>query len=158
MFNNFNNTRNLNKTENMNIINNSSNTMMNQTQRIVQNDKLLKEYNEKTNNNEEFELKNLLNLTEDVFESLINSRLDSLKDVFLRYAKLGEKLNTARISLSSFIKFLKDCGVLPSDKNNLEKNKNSVNFSNSKMQISTQIKNIITNILIVMKKIKILVL
>lgn len=94
-----------------------NNTVLNQSQRILDNEKLLREYNEKSKNNEEYDLKNLLNITEDVYEALINSKLDSLKDLFLRYAKLGEKLNTARISLSSFMKFLRDCGVLLADKN-----------------------------------------
>lgn len=145
--NNFNN--NLNKSVNLNLENNNNNFNSNlnnafliQSQRIIQNDKIIKDYNEKVKNNEDFEMKNLLNITEDCFESLINSRIDLLKDLFLRYAKLGEKLNTAKISLLSFIKFLKDCGVLPTDNFN-KNNSNKLSISTSKnmknMISSTQI-------------------
>ncbi len=95
-----------------------NNTVLNQSQRIFDNDKLLKEYNEKAKNSEEFELRNLLTISDDVFESLINSKLNALKDLFLRYAKLGEKLKSAKINLSSYIKFLRDCAVVTADKQN----------------------------------------
>jgi len=116
---------------------NDASTPVNLSQRIIEKDKIIKEYNEKTRNNEEFDLRNLLNLTDDVFESLINSRIDSLKDLFLRYAKLGEKLNTAKISLSAYMKFLRDCGVLQVDKN-------PKISTNNQMQISLNIAKIAT--------------
>lgn len=116
-----------NKSENL-----SNNTYIaNQSQRLIENEKLVKDYNEKARNNEELDLRALLNITEDIFESLINSRIDSLKDLFLRYAKLGEKLNTARISLSSFMKFLRDSGVLQADKNHKISVNNQINLSNN---------------------------
>jgi len=115
---------------------NLSYTAANQSQRIVENEKLLKAYNEKARHDEEVDLRSLLNLSEKVFETLINSQLDSLKDLFLRYAKLGEKLKIARISLSAFMKFLRDCGVLQADKNHKVSANNRINLSANLMQIA----------------------
>jgi len=127
--NNNNNNKN-NKTENL------SRTVINQSRNMVENEKILKDYNEKARNNEEVDLRCLLNITDEVYESLINSRFDSLRDLFLRYAKLGEKLNTARINLSAFMKFLRDCGVLQADKNHKVSTNNKMQLSLNLMKIA----------------------
>jgi hypothetical protein len=61
--------------------------------------------------NEDATLRNALTVSNDVFE-IINSRVHILKDIFLEYSKLGDKINIGKMSLSAYMKFLKDFGIV----------------------------------------------
>lgn len=73
--------------------------------------KIIKEFNEKNKTNEDIDLRKLLSVNNEVL-GLINSKLDSIRELYLHYSKMGDKLHFNRMSMSSFLRFLKDCDVI----------------------------------------------
>ena len=94
------------------------------TKKNISDEKILKDFNENIRNTEDHELKNLLSVNDYIYDNFIYSNLDHLKDTFLRYSKLGENINSSRIGISSFMKFLKDCGIFAME--NKEGNNNPI--------------------------------
>ncbi len=86
------------------------------------------------------------NKKENAFEiiqnnNLIKKKLKELELTFIYFSKIGDKLNFNHMNLSSYIKFLKNCSLLP-DKNLNKKNtekknqKNKSNYSLNKSDIN----------------------
>jgi hypothetical protein len=71
----------------------------------------IKEMNERNKGGEEVSLRSIMSISDDVFDT-INSRLHILKDIFLEYSRYGDKINIGKLSLSSYMKFLKDFGIV----------------------------------------------
>jgi len=63
------------------------------------------------NDNENEKIKNFLKIKGDSFE-MIHSKIDIIRDVFIHYSSKGDKLNYDKMSLTSFKKFIHDCGVV----------------------------------------------
>jgi hypothetical protein len=81
-------------------------------------------------------LRSLLTLSSDVIE-LIEDKLDLFKEIFLSYAKIGDKLNFNKLSYSGYLKFLKDCNLIhqnpvTTNSNELQSSLNSRTFSPSR--------------------------
>jgi hypothetical protein len=43
---------------------------------------------------------------------MIEDKLDLFKEIFLSYAKIGDKLNFNKLTYSGYLKFLKDCNLI----------------------------------------------
>jgi hypothetical protein len=99
----------------------------------------MKEYNENLKNNKGADLRGILTVGDDVLEKM-EGKLETLKEVFNGYSRLGDKLNFNKLSVSSFLKFLKDCDVLSNSgeivKNKKETEKTFDMFSNRSMSKS----------------------
>ena len=87
------------------------------------NTKIFKHYNEKSKISNEGGLKLILSVTDDVIER-IESKLEVFKEIFLSYAKLGDKLNLNKMNYTGFLRFLKDCDLIHQNKNNFNKSSN----------------------------------
>ena len=85
--------------------NNANTTYINTAKKIISIEKFLKDYDELAKNNQEIDLRNLMNLNEESYETFINSNMDFLKEVFSSYAKIGDKFNPVKLTYSSFVKF-----------------------------------------------------
>jgi hypothetical protein len=130
--NNNNNTTYLNNNNNsttyLNNNNNNYNYNQNQGRKIISIEKFLKDYDDLVKNNQEIDLKSLMNLNDENFQNLINNKMDFLKELFSSYAKLGDKFSPVKLTFSSFLKFFKDCNLIINEKdreNNLRKLKNN---------------------------------
>lgn len=75
----------------------------------MQTRKLLQEFNGKKKI--EISLKSILTISSQVLEK-IEDKLEVFKEIFLSYAKLGDKLNFNKITYTGFLKFLKDCNLI----------------------------------------------
>jgi len=75
----------------------------------------LKKLNEKSKHNEDVELKEILSIDFAVYEKLM-SKFDDLKNLFTYYSKIGDKVNTFKIELTSFLRFIKDMDLLETHK------------------------------------------
>ncbi len=67
--------------------------------------------NKNTYDNECEKMRNLLKIKGDAFE-MISSKFDIIRDVYIYYSEMGNKLNYDKMSLTSFKKFIHDCGVV----------------------------------------------
>jgi hypothetical protein len=91
------------------------------------NNEKIKEFNDKTNNNQPITLRNFLIIGNDTYLK-IESKLEMLNDLFISYCKLGDKVNSFKLNITSYIKFLKDCDVLIDTKK--EQKYNNLVFTN----------------------------
>ena len=131
-------------------------------QNIVKNNNLNEYYKEKVKNEDNYlsisELKKILNVSPSIQNEIINN-IESLSEIFLKYSKIYNKLEYNRMSVSSFIQFLKDANILyfipDEQKNNYRKLSNTLlrknnNFSeilknNNTIKFNLTCNNIITN-------------
>lgn len=94
--------------------------------------RLLKDFNLKKRNRLDNNLRSILSLSNDVIE-MIEDKLDLFKEIFLSYAKIGDKLNFNKLSYSAYLKFLKDCNLIHqntnTNSNDLQSSLNSRTFS-----------------------------
>ena len=98
----------------------------------------IREFNSKSQKNEEYELRSLLLVGPETFKK-IEDKLNFLFDIFLNYSKIGDKSNNSRLTLSSFLKFLRDYGITHETAEIGQKtHSNFYNFSNSKNTISSK--------------------
>jgi hypothetical protein len=72
--------------------------------------KIIKEFNGQLKNNGDFNLRSLLTVNQEIF-TYIENDLKFYREVFLYYAKMGDKLNFNRMNMSSFLRFVKDCDI-----------------------------------------------
>ena len=89
----------------------------------ILNTKVMKHFNEISKNSKEGNLKLILSVGEVVIEK-IESKLEVFKEIFLSYAKLGDKLNLNKMNYSGFLRFLKDCDLIHQIKVNAYKSSN----------------------------------
>jgi hypothetical protein len=72
--------------------------------------KVIKEFNGQLKSNGDFNLRSLMTVNQEVF-TYIENDIKFYREVFLHYAKMGDKLNFNRMNMSSFLRFIKDCDI-----------------------------------------------
>ena len=86
---------------------------------------------EKLQANKELELKDILNINDNMIEKILQ-RIDELKIIFDYYSSLGDKINTSKIELTSFKKFLKDLELIENFKDHAHAHTMTRNYTELK--------------------------
>jgi hypothetical protein len=136
-----NNINNNNFDKTLTINNNTYLNNQNPGRKLISIEKFLKDYDDLVKNNQEIDLRYLMNLNEENFENLINRKMDFLKEIFSSYAKIGDKFNTVKLTFSSFVKFFKDCNLIISEKDR-ENQLKSLKINNNNLDYSSKILNL----------------
>ena len=118
------------KIENNNYINTIS---PNKSLNIIKNNNFSQYFKDKIKKENEYlsllELKKILSVSPSIKNDIINN-IENLSEIFLKYSKIHDKLEYNRMTISSFIQFLKDTNILysiPEEKiNNYRKLSNKI--------------------------------
>ena len=121
------------KIDNNNYYINKNKSFSFNNEKLVKDNNLNNYFKEKTKKEKDYlsisELKKILNVSPSIQNDIINN-IENLSEIFLKYSKIHDKLDYNKMTISSFIQFLKDTNILSSipdeQRNNFRKLSNKL--------------------------------